>query len=239
VALLPARLMAEPLKGSELVSSAAAVAYVIPFILFRRSAGMAWCALMLCAGVGTVLVMDLALKTAALSYIRFTLAAAPAVYLLICALPLRRGLREIIPVSAIVGCLFSLPAAYDNSWKGEWRELGGDVRKVAGPGDMVVFASTPNLFLADPAKLYEGVAFYANPIPCPVLILDQRADEEGLARLREARRVWVVSTMSGDDLGKDLAGYRCTVAGPTRIYCGRLWSAVPGAAESLIGETKK
>ncbi|MGA2230607.1 MAG: glycosyltransferase family 39 protein, partial [Tepidisphaeraceae bacterium] len=44
LALLPARFLAEPLKGTELLSSATAVAYVIPFLLFRRSAGMAWCA---------------------------------------------------------------------------------------------------------------------------------------------------------------------------------------------------
>jgi len=238
VALLPARFLAEPLKGTEILSSATAVAYVIPFLLFRKSAGMAWCALVLCMGVGAVLTMDLILKAAALSYIRFTLAAAPAVYLVISAVPLRRGLRELIPAAAIAGCLLSLPATYDVSWKGEWRELGGDLRHVASPGDIVVFASPPHLFLADPAKLYEGVAFYANPIRCPILILDRPADAEALRHLHDAHRIWIITTNGGVDLGAELPGYRCSPAGPDRLFCGRLWRAVPATAESPTTKPK-
>ncbi|MGA2233264.1 MAG: hypothetical protein ABSH22_20365, partial [Tepidisphaeraceae bacterium] len=172
------------------------------------------------------------LKTAALSYICYTLAVAPAVYLVISAVPLRRGLRELIPAAAIAGCLLSLPATYDVSWKGEWRDLGGDLRRVAAPGDIVVFASPPNLFLADPAKLYEGVAFYANPIPCPVLILDRPADDEALRQLHDARRIWIITTNGGVDLSTELPGYRSAPAGPERMFCGRLWKAIPLPATS-------
>jgi len=230
LALMPANFLAEPTSKAQWISGAMLVAYVLPWLLARRNPAMLWCALWLTCGVGAVFLMDITAGTQALSYPRFTLAAAPALYLLISSMPLQPFLMHLLPAAAIAGCLLTPPI--DNDWKGQWRELGNDLHGVVRAGDVVVFASPSDLFLVDPRKLFEGTAFYCRPIPCPVILLDKHADAAVLNDLHAARHVWVVSTISKDDLGKYLPGFQANPAALSRLYCGQLWSAAPVAAEA-------
>jgi hypothetical protein len=163
-ALIPARFLTEPRAGAEPIAMLTAVVYLLPLALMRRSPAMALCALLLWIGVGAVFVADLRMGTQGLSYIRFTLASAPACYLVIASLPLRKPLKDLLPLTAVVGCLMALLLDANGPWKGQWRELGTDLRGLARPGDIVVFADPTDAFLADPAKLYDGVGYYSRPI---------------------------------------------------------------------------
>ena len=234
VALIPARFLAEPRLGTEAYSVITEVIYVLPLFLWRATAGrirvaMLLCALMLWLGVGAVAAMDLILGTAALSYIRFTLVCAPAAYLVIASLPVNSAIKYLLPLAAVVGCLMALPADYDGLWKGQWRELGADVRRVVRPGDLVVFANPPGTFLADPAKLYEGVGYYSRPIPCDVILIDRAPDADAMQRLRQASRVWIVSGETGYSLNSFLPGWHFISSGPKRLFTGAVWRAEEGS----------
>jgi 4-amino-4-deoxy-L-arabinose transferase-like glycosyltransferase len=222
-ALLPAQFLADPAPTVQWAAAGAAVVYLLPWLLGGRL--NIFCGLWLAGGVGFVFALDLIAGTAALKFIRFTLVAAPAVYLLIAALPVRGKLRTLLPLSAVICALLALPGDYETTWKGQWRQLGGDVRLLARPGDIVVFASLPDLFLADPLKMYEGVDYYAHPIPCPVLLLNQKADGALQARLRQAARVWVVFPDGAGSLNDYLPGWRFSAAAPKRRLCGAVWRA--------------
>jgi Dolichyl-phosphate-mannose-protein mannosyltransferase len=227
LAITPACFLAAPRAGTESAAAGAAVVYVLPLLLCRGNPGMLLCALWLYAGVGAIFLVDLLMDTQALLYIRFTLVAAPAVYWIIATLPLRRGLRDVVPLLAVIGCLFALPWDYVTDWKGDWRELGSDVRQAARAGDLIVFAAPVHAFLGDPFKLYEGVDYYAEPIPCPVLLLDHAPDVALLAKMRQAERVWVVTGESAPEMAALLPGWSFTIAGGNRIFASQLYRAGP------------
>jgi Dolichyl-phosphate-mannose-protein mannosyltransferase len=232
-ALLPSRFLAEPLLTSSSLAAFGAIAFVLTIILARRGGksrpAMLWSGLWLWAGVGQVFVLDQWEHTCGLDYIRYTLIAAPAVYLLLSSLPDRAGimrfLRHLIPAAAVVQCLVSLPDAYQAKNRGEWRELGGDVRQAARPGDMLIFASPADQFLSNPPDLYLGVNYYVRNIPCPVLLLTKQLDGQLQRRLRAAKRVWVVGPPFGSS-NNFLSGWECHSAGPQRFYAGELCQAI-------------
>jgi hypothetical protein len=203
------------------------VVYLLPMLLFRRNPAMSWCALWLIAGVGFVFVLDLVLSTQALLYLRFTLIASPAVYLLLASLPLRPGFRDLLPLAAVVACLMWLPDAYGATWKGQWRELGNDVKRVARADDLVIFAAPNNAFLLNPPDLYGGVEYYANPIPCRVLLLDRPVDARLFNDLQTFHHVWLVTLESSRPPREYLPGWHFVRAAPNRLFAGALWQAAP------------
>jgi hypothetical protein len=222
-ALMPAYFLTEPAETIKPVAAATAVVFALPWILGGRTAKL--CGLWMVCSVGLVMGLDLALGTEALTYPRFVLVAAPAFYLLICTLPLRSPLREMLPIAAILGCVLALPDQYDKTWKGDWRELGGDVARVARAGDCVVFASPEEKFLADPHKLFDAVSYYDRPIPCAVVLMNHGASEELMARLREFKNVWVVYPEQDVRLGEYLPGMKFKEVARKRMLAGEVWKA--------------
>jgi uncharacterized membrane protein len=222
-ALLPATFLAEPSPEAEKWAMAGSAIFVLPWIMRGKLAR--FCGLWLLVGVGSIVALDLMRGTQALGYIRFTLVASPAVYLTIASLPLRRPIRDFLPIAAIICALFALTTEYDPTWKGQWRQLGGDVRELVRPGDMLVLASPETLFLYDPIKMYEGVSFYSRPIPCPVLLLDRPADGALQAQLRQAARVWFVLPQYAGLPEDFLPGWTFKAAAPKRRFAAEVYRA--------------
>jgi hypothetical protein len=189
---------------------------------------MAWCGLWMWAGTLSLALLDLVNGTGILDHLRFALIAAPAYFLLIASLPLRAWLKQVAPGAAVIGCALAIPYGYDPQWKGEWRELGQDVRRVATPADVIVISAAPTAFLTGPGKMYQGMAYYAEPIPCPVLVLDKPIDPTALTRLKTARQVWFVSGLQAARPEDYLPGWHFKAVVPGRIFTGRLFLASEG-----------
>jgi len=230
-ALLPALFLAAPTSNTGSVALLGAVAFVLCWLLCRwprganRNGAMLFCALWLWAGVLPIIGSDLFNATATIHYVRFTLIAAPAYYLLISSLPLRAGLRALAPLAAVIGCAAAVPYEYDSMAKGDWRSLGGDVRRFVRPGDVLLFANSPDAYLANPHQLYDSVNCYVRQIPCPVALLDRPAEAPLLAQLRGFHRVWVVSSAVPGDLQRFLPRWRMKPAESKRVDAAQLWKA--------------
>jgi len=232
--LLPAQFLNYPPPRMESICRFAAIAYILPLLFLKRpnlraasNPAMIWCALWLWAGTLSLGALDIARGTGTLNHIRFAMPAAPAFYLIIATLPLPRWWRRVAPLAAVIGCALSIPIEYDTMWKGDWRELGNDVRQVEQPSDVIVFANGIGAWLTSPPKLYLGVEHYAKPIPCRVLLLDQPADAAIQQQLAAARHVWFVLGDGGPPLEGYLPNWHFTAVDPHRIFVGRLWRATP------------
>jgi hypothetical protein len=222
--LLPARFLADPMPSARPAAMFAAILYLVPWPLCRRNPVMLWCGLWLCIGTALVCLLDLFTGTQGLYYIRFTFVAAPAMYLLIAALPLRSFLKHLLPASALACCLISLPDAYGAAYKGEWRALGHDVPNVV-VNHVLVFASSQNSFLVDPLKLYLGVSCYYNgKTPFRALLLDRPADAATLNELQSTTHlIYVVTDESTQPPTGYLPGWNFVPLGPNRLFAGRVW----------------
>jgi hypothetical protein len=225
-AALPATFLADIRKGQQWVSCGTAVVYLIAGLLAIRNRGMAWCFFWLTAGIGSVFCMDMMMGTRALSTPRYTFIAAPALYLLLASLPLKGWMRDVIPLIALFTCVLAVPLDYDGpTWKGDWRGLGEDVRKAAGPDDLVLFANEESSFLMDPLKTFDAVSFYCQPFPCDVALVTQTVDAPLMQRINQAKHVWVVSVAGRAQLEGYLPGWNVAIAGPNRLFAGYLWEA--------------
>jgi uncharacterized membrane protein len=228
LALLPASFLAYPTPSIERISSVSAVAYILPLILLKRKGDnrtFVWCFLWLWAGTITLGLLDLINSTGILDHIRFALIAAPAYYLLIASLPLWKWLKRLVCLAAIMTSVLALPTVYNTQWKGQWRQLGQDLHRTAGPSDIVIFASAPNAFLSSPEKMYQGVAYYSQPIPCRVILLDKAADPSTVEILKSARHVWIIQGQDSGPLENYLPGWHFRLVPRLRGFPGQLVQA--------------
>jgi hypothetical protein len=226
---LPMNLICEQPLRTASYSAFGAILYVLPFALIRRQPGMLPCALWLWGAVGVVALSDLLTHSGALDYPRFSLIAAPAVFLILAGLPTASAwIRHGVPAAVMLGCLMSLHEgqAYDFAlWKGEWRTLGSDVAAHAKSGDMIVFASHETGFLVNPMQVYGYVTFYVQPVPCPVVLLNAPSDPLLLARLKAVKgHVWVV-TPRNDSPQSLLPTARIKPTEPPHRLAGELYEA--------------
>ncbi|HUB26484.1 MAG TPA: glycosyltransferase family 39 protein [Tepidisphaeraceae bacterium] len=230
-ALLPTLFLGSPPAGTGALAMVPGLVFVLCWILCigprgaNRNGAMLFCAIWLWAGVLPVVFSDIFSSTSAILYVRFTLIAAPAFFLLISALPVGANWRWLVPLAAVIGCAAAVPYEYDPLAKGDWRNLAGDVRKLAGPDDLIVFANSPDAYLANPRQLYDAVNCYVHQIPCEVAIIDRPADAGLMARFHAARHVWVVSSAARPDLQTFLPGWHLDSAAPKRILAAQVWKA--------------
>jgi hypothetical protein len=222
----------DPLESAVYAWVAGAVIYLIPLALTRRRP-LFWLAFLWIGGVvGSVAATDLLRSTAALYWIRYTLLAAPMVYLSVAALcdVMRpRALGPVVLVVAIVGCLMALPRAYDREIYGDWRGLGRDIREHVHAGDVLVICGKSNLAFYAPNWVYLAASHFAGTIPCPTLLLDGPADAEQLAALRTFTNVWVITGWF--EQPRDfLPEYRAGEVMPVHFNAGMLFRMVPAAA---------
>src|SRR5205085_3437278 len=86
LALLPIRFFNEPLLRSEPAAACSVVLYVVPFLLLRRRPRMLLWGLLLTFTVALVLATDLSRTSRQLEFLRYTIAASPAIYAIVASL---------------------------------------------------------------------------------------------------------------------------------------------------------
>jgi uncharacterized membrane protein len=196
LALLPMRLMFEPLERSYVKAYVAAAVFVIPPMLFRRRPETLLWWLWLCATSFAIAALELLRTTHQLDELRYTILAGAGVYallpLLAGALPPRpRWLHHSLPAAAVLGCVVALPQAY-LVWKPDYREIAQFIDARYRPGDAVVFSTSYDSTLFGSA-MFMGVSHYARTYPWPFMILRGEPTPEQVQTLRSSPGVWLVS----------------------------------------------
>jgi uncharacterized membrane protein len=195
---IPARYFDEPMTSSRLAASFAAVLYLLPFLFIRKKPAMLLLGLMILFTIGLVAVLDETNHTAQLSELRYTLPAAPAIFLLVSSLPLgnAKWLRHAIPAACVFACLFAIPRAR-RAWDADWRITASALATRAHSGDAVVIVSGGH---GDwyAGWLYLGVSHYIPDWPGPVVLLDRPPSAQLVENLRQHPRVWLVAGSFGD-----------------------------------------
>lgn len=201
VAGLPARYFYEPLSGSRTAASCAAVLYVLPFLMARRRPDLLLPGLWL---VGTVAVsagMDLTRCTWQLNVVRYTVVAAPAVYLLVAGLlaDQRWLFRPVLPAMAAIACVMAIPMMY-GGFQDDLRQMAQYLDRQVGPDDTIIFAKgdmpawfAPNLLV--------NLSHYTPVTRRQTIILREPATEQLLRPLLHGGRVWLVSAGQGTGTG--------------------------------------
>jgi hypothetical protein len=196
LALLPMRLMFEPLERSYVKAYVAAAIFVLPPILMRRRPEMLLWWLWLCSTAFAIAAMELLRTTHQLDELRYTILAGPGVYALLpliaTSLPPRpRWLQHSLPAAAVLGCLVALPQAY-LVWKPDYREIARFIDARYRKGDAVVFSTSYDSTLFGSA-IFMGVSHYAHSYPWPFMILRGDPTAEQIETLHSRPGVWLVS----------------------------------------------
>jgi 4-amino-4-deoxy-L-arabinose transferase-like glycosyltransferase len=193
LALVPTRLLAEPRGTTAGICAVTAVLFVLPFGLLKRQPKLLLWSLWMVGTVGLVAAMDLFRKTNHLVFIRYTLLAGPAVYVLIPAVfaaVLGKGWRwQIIPAAAVLSCALAVPQAYIR-YEDDTNFIAKEVATMIGPRDLIVFASTGDMQWTAAAQ-YLMMGRYFQPLPCPIVILNAPASGPALVRARAAKSIVV------------------------------------------------
>lgn len=192
-ALLPAELLTY-LKGPMIfIGASLAVLYVLPFFLLHRRRDILLWGLWLSCTVAVIALMDLTRKTDHLNFIRYTLLAGPAVYVLIPAileLFARSGwVRHGIPTVVALVCALNVPDAYQTQYT-DPTIMVNEIGPMIHPNDLVVFVGTGTHSWTAGIQ-YLALSRYLHPIPCPIAILNEPADGQVLARARSSRAVFI------------------------------------------------
>jgi 4-amino-4-deoxy-L-arabinose transferase-like glycosyltransferase len=221
-------------------SAFAIVLLILPFFLLKRYPNLLLTSLWSIGMLLLVAASDLWLGHGALGFVRYTLAAAPMVFINFAAIADVGGrwARHTLPAVTVVGALLAMPEIYsDQTWiKPETRELAADILRQVKPGDVLVIASRPNLRLTGAKIEYLGLDFYAGPMPFAAAILESPPDDVMRRAIWSHKNVWLIkcfdmSSKSQDaDPGSYLGTCSLTPAGSTHLFAGRLFRAeqLPG-----------
>jgi len=216
--LVPSRLLVEPRQSTVVASMAMAVLYVLPFALLRRRPDMLFWGLWLGGVVAPIMVLDSVRTTNHLWFVRYTLLAGPAVYVLIplslAAVARQAWMRNLVPAAAAVTCALAVPDVY-HPWQTDPQAIVTEMGSQMGPEDVVIFYGRDRLKWQAEAQ-YLLLDRYQRPIPCPIALLDQPAAGGVLDRIRRSRFVFVFA-VSDIDPGV-LPDLRLVTA---RMYLGR------------------
>jgi hypothetical protein len=169
--------------------------YVAACVLaLRRRDLVLWC-IWYAVSVGMIVVTDLALSLAQLSWIRYTLIASPAVFALLTASVAQapRLLRHGLPACAAIACVLAVPGAYQTT-KAPWREIGAALRLAARPGEAVILDARDRRVLWDG----RGLLHYAYSPDRPLLLADGPPAPSARRRLQGAGTAWLAAELDFD-----------------------------------------
>ena len=205
VAIVPVRLLIDPGREPSLVVAAGGLMLLLgpPLLVWhRRRSGRAApppTALLLwvwvVVPVATALVIDLSTGRQSLWYAKYTLAAAPALYLAAAVLAASgRRLTWVPAVVAVAGGLLCLPAAYDPI-EPDWRPLARFVVSHTAPGEPVVLTAEPDDLNSAGVRLAE-LTYYLNRAgqSRPIYVVDGPPTGAVRAALARARHACVIGS---------------------------------------------
>lgn len=218
LAVLPVRSLANIKENFYPIASVGIIFYALPLLAWRRRPELLLWSLWIVCGVGMIFILDLAQSTRQLGMVRYTLAAMPAMYMLLAAAisTFRPRLRHAIPAAAAIFCAIMLPRAYAIQEKqAQWRELAGYIEQHGRPDDAIIFAG-PDHDIGYRGMLYMGVSHYMRDLPRPVATLNSPADASMLDRLPKGSRIWLISGWPDKKAQELLPG--CTIEQPPILF---------------------
>ena len=160
---------------------------LIPLALLRPQLRL-W-SLWLIFTISFVAVADLIESTAQLEFIRFTLSATPAAYILLAAAVPHGKFRNLIPAVAVILALLALPAAYTPPWKLDFRTPARAIGAGMSADDALVFIG-PSNDSATLSVVYFGFRHYLPLEAKATAILESPATTGTLAQLAACRQIW-------------------------------------------------
>jgi uncharacterized membrane protein len=210
---LPLRFLIEP-NDSHIWRSLAPLVGIswllIPLALFRPQLRL-WSLWLICT-VAFVAIADILDSTVQLEFIRFTLSATPAAYILIAAAIPRGRLRHLLPALAVLLSLIALPAAYTPPWKLDFRTPATTIASRLNPDDALVFIGSP----ADSTMLavtYFGFRHYLPHDPKATALLQSPATTDVLTQLSTCHQIWVVQLDHTPPTNQILPGFTSAESG--------------------------
>jgi uncharacterized membrane protein len=171
------------------------VLWLIPaWGVVRRRPEMLFWTLWVAGTVGVIALLDLARSTTHLVYIRYTLLAAPALYVLLGAvLDSARGVwRMVVPALAVAIAALGLPGGSRPEYP-DWRGLAAYIDERAGPEDVLVFVA-PGKPEWTAGYMYMAQSHYSAHPRRPVLLLRPEPASAALLKQLGRRRAWLISS---------------------------------------------
>jgi uncharacterized membrane protein len=192
---LPNRWLIEP--PSEMAMYAVclgAVLWTVPaWALVRRRPETLFWTLWLAGTVGVVALLDFTRSTTHLVYPRYTLLAAPALYVLLPAVFAGASgvWRALVPVVGITIAALGLLTRTRPPYP-DWRGLAAYVDQRAGPSDVLAFIA-PGKPEWSAGYMYMALTHYSAHPRRPVLLLQWGTASPALREQMDVRRVWLIN----------------------------------------------
>lgn len=216
LSVLPLRYLAEPPKTAAISAALAGAIFVFPWFLCRRRPELLLPLLWLISTPIAIAALDLMRGTLQLDSVKYTLASAPAVYLLLALLPPPGKGRWILPAAAALACIVGLGQTYE--------PIKNDFRGAARAWEKAALPSEPLLIAYggwDPTfggYLYLGIEHYAVRQPQCVAFLDSPPSPDLNQVLSEKGKCWLLAIW-GADPNRIVPGWICRrVAGAPGTY---------------------
>jgi mannosyltransferase len=192
---LPARLFLDLDNVKVPLACLSVTVFFLPLALFRKERYVALWWIWLMVPALTALLIDLLTRRQSLSMIKYTLVAAPAVYLILGIFATRLAHFGWIPAALIAaGCIACVPSAYQTE-QPDWRELSKCILQNSRPGDPVIFVNDDPHAYASNCEL--SVSYYLKDKNRPLYILDRQPTGAILKQLQKARHLCVVGSSDG------------------------------------------
>jgi 4-amino-4-deoxy-L-arabinose transferase-like glycosyltransferase len=204
---------------------------------YRRPELLIWY-LWLAGTIGFLAALDLLRTTHQLGFVRYTLLASPALYVLIAAVPTQLGriASHGIPAAAALFCALFLPSVYKDSHV-DFRELAALLDQ-AGPRDLLIFAA-PSKYSGAPADLYLGYSHYSNPRQRPpILIMTDTLPPDVRAQLDKFPHVWLINA-SPEILPTQLLPDYAFLGPAQTSFPATIWQVVPKPQAKTQPSTKR
>ena len=203
LAILPLRYFTDPTKRSLGVGHLSGVMYALPLLVMifaKRRDLLLW--ILLAAGaIVPVTISDLTRPAGSLALVRYTFIASVAAYALAAAMLAHLPsalLRHAVPLVLAVACVLAIEEPYSID-KADSRPLARFVTENVSADDLLIVYVVPEDSWLSGA-MYLGLAHYEAP-KSPVVFLAGPPNADELARIREARRIWVMSPTMADHSG--------------------------------------
>lgn len=178
--------------------------YLSPCLMLVRQPKLSWWVAWAIVSIGAIAALDIFRSTQHLSYIRYTLAASPAIYMILASSGISRHLwlKHLLPAALCTLCLLFLPQAYIR--KSDWRGVGEQIN--AGPSGALIIVAGSNKIPWQAGALYLCINHYVKEAH-PTLLIDSPVSESLLQRVHDSPTTWLFSSSQAETPEKLIPGF--------------------------------
>ena len=207
LAALPMRFLLEPQRDS-LWCGLAAVLYALPFLRCRKNRDLLLPGFWLASSAILLGALDFSRDTVQLDSIKYSLMAAPAVYLILPTLTANAKTVWIAPLAAVLACVLAFPQTYQNP-QTDFRRAAIDVAKDVRP-DQTLVITGGGWGPWFTGLLYLAVEHYSHPMPASVALLNVPPQPAALdADLRrQGNHCWLLMSWTSQTPGQFMPGWK-------------------------------